>query len=137
MTAAEAFDELCAYTLTHGGRAFIHQYVVDAYAAQTADARTKPIKLTFALVGLHLLCEKQFSGRQVQRVHMLLANRSHRWPNFPQPRDRGAITAADVLAAPAGPQRDAAIHAWCSSVWAAYRECHGAVAELLRERELG
>ncbi|HTT57528.1 MAG TPA: DUF5946 family protein [Opitutaceae bacterium] len=132
MTAAEAFDQLCAYTLTHGGRAFIHQYVVDAYAAQTAEARTKPIKLTFALVGLHLLCEKQFSGRQVQRVHMVLARRGRRWPAFPLPRDRGAITATDVLAVSAGSPRDAAIHAWCGSVWAAYGDCHRAVVELLR-----
>ncbi|HTX67343.1 MAG TPA: DUF5946 family protein [Opitutaceae bacterium] len=132
MTAAEAFDQVCAYTLTHGGRAFIHQHVVDAYAAQTADAHTKPIKLAFALVGLHLLCEKQFSGRQVQRVHMVLAKQSRRWPAFPPPRDRGAITAADVLAAPAGARRDATIHAWCAAVWAAYRDCHRPVAELLR-----
>lgn len=46
-----AYDELQAYTLAHGDPAFIHQHVVDAWAAQHADEETKPIALTFALVG--------------------------------------------------------------------------------------
>ena len=49
MTEKEAYDELCAYTLSHDDPAFIHQYVVDAWCAQHADAQTK------------LLC---FTGRQ-------------------------------------------------------------------------
>src|SRR5438067_3221775 len=49
------------------------QHVVDAYAAQTARASTKPITLAFALVGLYLHLEKNQTGKQVQRVHMLLA----------------------------------------------------------------
>jgi hypothetical protein len=36
----------------HRDPSFIHQYVVDAFAAQQADEQTKPMKLTFALVGL-------------------------------------------------------------------------------------
>ena len=47
-----AYDELQCYTLARGDLAFIHQHVVDAWAAQHADERTKPIGLTFALVGL-------------------------------------------------------------------------------------
>ena len=45
--------------------AFIHQHVMDAWAVQTADELTKPIQLTFALVGLYLHVEMAFSGRQV------------------------------------------------------------------------
>jgi len=137
MADEDAFHELCGYTLGLRDRAFLHQNVVDAYAAQTADARTKPIKITFALVGLHLSLEKQFSGRQVQRAHLALAKRTRRWPAFPLPRDRGAMTVHDVLAAPPGPGRDAAIHAWCAAVWADYRDCHRAVADLLREHGFG
>ena len=51
MSDVEAFDELCAYTLTRGDAEFIHQHVVDTFAAQTANEFTKPITLTFALEG--------------------------------------------------------------------------------------
>jgi hypothetical protein len=129
-----AFDLLCAYTLTKGDAAFIHQHVVDAFAAQHADERTKPIKITFALVGLYLLVERQVSGKQVQRVHMQLAKRKQAWPGFALPEDRGALTAVEVLAAGEGAARDAAIHQWCRSVWAAYSGSRETVAALLRER---
>jgi hypothetical protein len=128
----DAYDELCCYTLAHGDRAFIHQYVVDAFAAQNAHEQTKPIALTFALVGLYLHIEKQFSGRQVQRTHMNLARTKRSWPVFPLPKDRGVITAATVKAAPAGPDRNHAIDAWCTSVWQAFHESHQQVADLLR-----
>ena len=129
----DAYNELCCYTLTHGDPAFIHQHVVDAFAAQNANEQTKPIKLTFALVGLYLHVEKQFSGREVQRAHQFLAREKRSWPCFPLPRDRGSLTAADVIAVPAGSERDQAIHHWCVSVWDAYRDSHQLVPELLRE----
>jgi len=127
-----AYHELCAYTLSHGDAAFIHQHVVDTYAAQHADVQTKPIALTFALVGLYLHNEKAFSGREVQRAHMKLAQRKQPWPEFVLPAHRGNMTVADVLAAPGGDQRDAAIHAWCADVWGAFRENESRIADLLR-----
>jgi hypothetical protein len=87
MSERASYDELCAYTLTHGGAAFIHQHVVDAFTAQTADERTKPIALTFALAGLYLHVERQFSGREVQQAHQRLARRKQTWPSFVLPRD--------------------------------------------------
>ena len=127
-----AYDELCCYTIAHGAASFIHQHVVDAFAAQTANERTKPIALTFALVGLHLHVEKQFSGRQVQRAHMRLARQKQPWPVLALPRERGAMTSTDVVAAPAGPERDQRIDAWCASVWEAFREGHSTIADLVR-----
>jgi hypothetical protein len=120
--------------MARGDASFIHQHAVDAFAAQRADEQTKPIKLTFALVGLYLHIEKQFSGKKVQRVHMSLAKQKRPWPVFPLPGDRGAMTVAEVLDAPEGHERDEAIDAWCSSVWHAFRESHQLVADLLRER---
>jgi hypothetical protein len=38
----DAYDELCAYTLSSGDPAFIHQHVVDAFAAQRASAAGRP-----------------------------------------------------------------------------------------------
>ena len=127
----DAYNELCAYTLTHGDAAFIHQHVVDAFTAQHANEQTKPIGLTFALIGLYLHVEKHVSGRDVQKVHMQLARRKREWPRFPLPQGRGSMTAVVVMRAPAGPERDRAIDAWCSSVWNAYRDSGDIVASLL------
>ena len=128
----QAYDELQCYTLGHGGPGFIHQHVVDAWAAQHADEQTKPIGLAFALIGLYLHIERGFSGRQVQQVHMKLGQRKQAWPSFPLPRERGSVTAVQVMAAQAGPERDKAIGVWCASVWEAFSDSRRAVAELLK-----
>lgn len=128
-----AYVELQAHTLGLRDPAFVHQHVVDAWAAQHADRDTRPIGLTFALVGLYLHVEKGRSGREVQQVHMQLSRRRRDWPSFPLPVDRGTLTAADVLASPAGPGRVQAIDAWCASVWAAFAETRPAVEDLLRQ----
>ncbi len=137
MTSQEAaYHELCCYTLTLGDPAFLHQHVVDAFAAQDAREQDRPIRLTFALIGLYLHVEQKLSGKQVQRVHMALARRKRPWPSFARPEDRGVITAADVLAVPAGPGRDRMIHDWCACVWAAFRENRPLVVALLAEHAM-
>ena len=129
-----AYNELQAYTLGHGDPRFIHQHVVDAWAAQHANQHTKPIALTFALVGLYLHLERGFTGRQVQLAHMALGVQRRPWPSFPLPHDRGSVTARDVLGAPPGPERDQAIDAWCASVWDTFRENREAIADLVKQR---
>ena len=47
-------NELSYYTLAHGDSAFIHQHVVDAYAAQHLRSSTSTIGAAFALAGLYL-----------------------------------------------------------------------------------
>jgi Family of unknown function (DUF5946) len=128
----QQYHELCAYSLTHRNPSFIHQHVVDAFAAQGANGSTKPITLTFALLGLYLHVEKNQTGKQVQRVHMLFARRRKNWPRFDLPSARGDVTVSDVMRAPGGPARDAMIDKWCLSVWTAYSACHEQVAELLQ-----
>lgn len=131
----EAYHKLCSYTIEHARRdpAFIHQHVVDAFAAQHADDGSKPIGVAFALIGLFLHVEKQFSGAQVQRVHMQLGQHKRGWPWFALRAHRGAMTAIDVMAAPPGPNRDRAIDAWCASVWQAYAGQRVAVIDLMKE----
>ncbi len=73
MTSQEQFHELSFYTLSLQDKYFIHQHIVDAYAAQTADINTKPIKIIFSLVGLYLFIEKKYTGREVQLAHMQMA----------------------------------------------------------------
>lgn len=96
----DAYDELYVYTMGRSG--FILQHVVDAFGAQTANKDTKPIGITFALVGLLLRVEKRYSGRQVQEVHMKLARLKKQWPAIPLPEDRGSVTAVDVMAVAEG-----------------------------------
>lgn len=136
MTEREAYDELCAYRLNRGDAEFIHQHVVDAFAAQSAGDHTKPITLAFALAGLLLHVELGLTGREVQRAHMQMARRRRAWPPFELPAERGVITAAHVVAREPGAARDGAIHAWAAAVWAAFRSNKGAIEELLSECNL-
>jgi Family of unknown function (DUF5946) len=132
-SAGDAYNELSAYTLTHSDPAFIHQHVVDAFAAQQADESTKPITLTFALVGLYLHVERGRTGRRVQLVHMQLAKRKRRWPTWSLPTERGKMTVHDVIRSRPGAERDTAIGAWCASVWQAFSSQRNAVVKLLAE----
>lgn len=128
------YHELCAYTLVHGDAAFVHQHVVDAWAAQHATPTSKPIGVFFALMGLYLHVERGWTGRAVQLAHMRLAQRLEPWPVGPLPTERGDITATDVLAAPPGPARDAAITQWAASVWATFSGNRDGIEALLRRR---
>jgi len=125
----DAYDHVRYCTLSLGDPAFIHQHVVEH-----ADENTKPIAITFALVGLYLHVEKGLTGQQGQRAHMELAREKREWPRFELPGDRGSVTVVDVAAAPARPERDRAIHEWSVSVWSSYVDQQSAVAELLRDK---
>ena len=133
----EAYDELQAYTLELRDAAFIHQHVVDAWMLQHADETTKSIGVAFALVGMYLHFEKSFSGKEVQRAHMVMGKRSKTWPAFDLPAERGSMNATDVMAAPAGPERDRAIEAWSLSIWQAFHASHAAVADLAKRYGYG
>ena len=127
----EAYHALAAYTLGLGDVAFIHQHVVDAHAVHTATPADKPIRVAQALVGLFLHVEHGLTGRQVQRVHQVLASRRPRWPTFALPDDRGPITVHDVIAEPPGERRDRAIEDWAASTWSACRHLRGPVLAFL------
>jgi len=130
----DLFNQLTFYTLSHRDPRFIHQHVVDAYAAQHADEQTKPITVVFSLVGLYLFLEKNFTGKQVQQMHMRLANRRKQWPRLPLPSGpRGAITVAAVMAAPPGPARDEMIRDWCETVWQAWQASRPQIVNLLKQ----
>jgi len=131
------YDELAYYTLAHPDHEyFIHQYLVDAYAAQYADEQTKPIKIAFALAGLYLHHVKNYSGKDVQLAHMLLGRKKKPLPVFKLPLNRGLMTIDDVLMAPPGQERDKAINEWSVSVWQAWSESHDKVAKWLKEENI-
>jgi Family of unknown function (DUF5946) len=132
--ARAAYDEVYAYTMGRPG--FILQHVVDAFAVQTANDRSKPIGVVFGLVGLYLRVEKQFSGHRVQKAHIQLGRRRREWPRVLLPEERGSVTVADVLVAPPGPERDRAIDDWCRSVWTAFSGNRQMIVALLREYQI-
>lgn len=128
MTDEDAYNELSLYTLAHASPEFIHQYIVDAYAAQHADADSKPVYLAFALAGLYLHNEKGCSGKEVQNAHRELAKHKERLPHFTAPEYRGDMTVHDVLKVAPGAERDQAIREWSASVWRAYEKSRTQVA---------
>jgi Family of unknown function (DUF5946) len=135
-TDREIYDELSFYTLGLGDQAFLHQNIVDAYAAQHVDEQTKPIRTVFALIGLYLTLEKEFTGRQVQKMHMRLAKQRKHWPTLSPPTATASITVADVLAIAPGEARDRAIRDWCAAVWEIWQPQRNVIVDLARA-ELG
>lgn len=127
----QQFHELSFYTLSHGDPKFIHQHIVDAFAVQTADENTKPIAVIFGLAGLYLLIEKNFTGREVQQMHLLMSQNKKPWPQIKLPINRGAITVAEVLATNPGKERDEMIYKWCESVWEAFAESREEIIRLV------
>lgn len=129
----QQYNELSFYTLAQSDISFIHQHIVDAHIAQTADEMTKSISITFSLVGLYLYIERNFTGRQVQQIHMNMAKNKRQWPKFVLPVLRGDINVSDVLAASPGTERDKMIRKWCESVWDAYKESRGTIIFLVEQ----
>lgn len=129
----EQYNELSFYTLSHQDISFIHQHIVDAYGAQTADENTKAIRIIFSLVGLYLYVEKNFTGRQVQQFHMEMAKSKKQWPKIDLPAKRGEINVSDVLAVSPGAERDKMIRKWCETVWDAYKDSRDVIANLVEQ----
>ncbi len=132
----QLYSELSAYTLIRGDIEFIHQHAVDTYGAQHVGEQTRPIGVAFSLIGLYFACERGYTGRQVQHLHMLLAQRSKVWPRFEPPARVGLVTILDVMQGQPGAERDAALMRWAQSVWAAWSQEHERVKELF-ERVMG
>ena len=125
----QLFSDLSCYTVTKQDPAFIHQHAVDAYEAQHAGGVTRPITVAFGLIGLYLALERGFSGREVQRAHMRIATLRNEWPRLDPPGTPVTLTVADVLAADAGPARDAMVMRWAAAVWASWADRHEWVRE--------
>ncbi|THU31582.1 hypothetical protein FAM09_28575 [Niastella caeni] len=121
------------YTLGHTGGIFIHQHIVDAFTAQNADRHAKPITGFFALAGLYLYLEKNYTGLEVRDAHLQMAKQTKAFPAITLPDDWGALTVCDVLAAPPGADRDEMIRQWCLAVWDAYADEHRMVITITKQ----
>ncbi len=131
MDKQDLYNELAFYTLAHPGAEFIHQHVVDAFAAQNANENTKWITIYFALVGLYLFVEKGYSGKEVQLEHIRLSYQKKDFLPFILPLLRGNFTIEDVLLKEQGIERELAIEIWCKEVWETYASCKSYIIEYL------
>ncbi len=118
------YGKLTSDTISRGGLGFAHQLCVDAYGAQHSGGATKPITTAFALIGLYLAVERDFTGRQVQSAHMLLGEKAVSWPELTPPSSSDDITVRTVLNAETGDERDLAIEQWTESVWRGWEREH-------------
>jgi hypothetical protein len=125
--------ELAAYHLSRNDPTFIHQLAVDAYGAQHSGGVTRNITTAYALIGLYLVLEHEYTGRQVQRAHMLLAKKRITWPRLDPPESPGALTVQDVLQADPGHERDAMLMKWALSVWLAWEKAHEWVRKVSKD----
>jgi len=129
----DLYNELLFYTLSHPDpEFFIHQYAVDAFAAQNADENTKNITLVYAVAGLYLAVEEGCSGKQVQKAHLIFSKDKSDMPHIIVPENRGSVTIENVMEAKPGIERDEMILFWCASVWEVYENNRDAIMAFCR-----
>jgi hypothetical protein len=133
----QLLGEVSGYALGHPwlvGRC--HQMTVDAYGAQHAGPPTKPIRVAYSLVGLHLALEAGLSGTEVRDAHGRMGKPAADWPAFDRPAGLPTVTILDV--AQAGAQVDSpeghaeAVHRWAEAVWEWWAPAHDDVRWLTR-----
>lgn len=133
MNKQDLYNELAVYTLAHPSPNFIHQHIVDAFAAQYANEKTKWITIYFALIGLYLYVEKSYTGKEIQLEHIRLSNKKKEFLPFTLPKNRGNFTIEDVLKKEQGIERDKAIEIWCKEIWEAYESCKSFIIQYLEK----
>ena len=127
----DLYHELLLYTLSHSDQQyFIHQHVVDSYAAQHITSETKAIGFAAPLLGLYLFSEKGYTGKEVQKAHMQLGNKMKEWPKLEIPKNKAELTIVEVLKGQLGNDRDGIIKAWARSVWKMWEPQHGKIRQL-------
>ena len=82
------------------------------------------------MIGLYLLVEKNYTGKQVQNAHVTLSYQSKNFKPISLPEYRGETHIEDVLNSLPGKQRDELIYQWCKSVWGAYKEVSKEIEEM-------
>lgn len=124
------YHELSIYTLQLRDTEFIHQLIVDAYAAQHASKNMPHVTATFALIGLYLVCNHGYTGKQAQRAHMILANKTKDWPQFLPDCRKAELTVVDVLDCSDDIKKEM-IRKWAKAVWDSWEHQHARVKELV------
>jgi hypothetical protein len=84
----------------------------------------KNITLVYSLIGLYYAIEHGFTGKQVQRVHMLLSQQNTKWPALQPPNKDYSLTIADVLKEDRGEKREEMLQKWMLDVWECWEHQH-------------
>lgn len=126
----QLYYEITYYTLSKNDAGFIHQYVVDSYAAQHSGPMTRTITTAFALIGLFLAVERGYTGKMVQEAHMKIAKVRREWPRLDPPVQPAKLTVVDVLRADTNEEKDCMIRKWSLSVWESWSDHHEWVREI-------
>lgn len=135
LSCLKLYYELSYFTLSLQDEDFIHQLIVDTYAAQHFGINTKPITITFALVGLYLVNERHYTGKHVQQVHIDLANKSQKWPKFKLDNKSANINVLDILNCPDN-KKPHLIKEWSKSVWLTWKHEKEKVSCLLNKYQV-
>ena len=126
------FSQLSAFTNSLGDKEFSHQHVVDAYGAQHVGLYTKKVVPTMTLVGLFLQLEHNYTGIQVQRAHMVIADQTKDWPDFEKPQSLATVTVLDVLKVPDSKKMQM-LRVWCAAVWDIWASEHEKVVKFTKK----
>jgi len=127
----ELFNQFMACTRTLYDKDFIHQIAVDTYGAQHAGGATKSITSAFGLIGLCLALEHNYTGREVQKVHMKIPKQN--WEKLELSGISGNFTVSEVLKAESGQELKILIYKWASSVWQSWSHHHKKIREITSE----
>ena len=120
----QVYSDLQCYTVAKQDPGFIHQHVVDTYAAQHAGGSTRTITVAFGLIGLYLAMEKGYTGKRVQLAHMRIAKFRKVWPRLEPPRQPAILTVMDVLHVGTDEEKDVMIRKWMTAVWGSWADRH-------------
>lgn len=123
----DLFNQLADRTFAFQHPDFHHQLSVDAYGAQHADGVSRNIITAYALIGLYLALEKNYTGRQVQHVHSIIPKQS--WEKLEPPATTGTLTVQDVLKATTEEELYAAMKKWAQAVWDSWSAHHAFIKE--------
>jgi hypothetical protein len=129
LACLDLYWEVSAYTLSLTDKFFLHQYIVDAYAASHVDTHTKPMKIYFSLLGLYLALEKQYTGREVQLAHMQLGKEKKVWPPYKLPTHYATLTIKDIYETH-NAKKATIIYRWMREVWDLWGSTHDEVKEV-------
>ena len=124
------FYDLTSWTIVQQDNRFIHQHAVDAYEAQHAGGKTRPITVSFGLIGLYLALEKGFTGRQSpQLAHIKIGRTKWDWLLLEPPEHPAKLTVMDVLQV-ADREKEKMLMLWAGSVWQSWEPRHQWVREI-------
>lgn len=124
------YFELACWTLVQQDVRFIHQHAVDAYEAQHAGGRTRPITVVFGLIGLYFAQERGYTGLQVQRAHVKIGRTRRDWPRLEPPEHPAELTVMDVLKVETDAEKEEMLLRWAASVWQSWEHRHQWVREM-------